>query len=354
LTSTADVVGNGLGTSAGVPQSGVSCTTTTFTLGNVFFDIGSNAFFFTYAKQVVTTTTASTIGTCPTGTGTTLSTVNTIYLGGIYLNGSTFWSSPISVSAATAANSPSSLIAGNDNWLSSSNIYIVYKDVTATTTYYSKTTKSTATTAITSFTSLIKDPTATGSGATAVTLTYLPVSVWASNYTYGITLQLQTATGSTPTYAYTYTNFLNGSTAGVDSGLSNSAATGTTDVGGYYGYQLTTGYSVIAYWQSSTSPSPYSYTLATYYANGTVNKTAATIGSVAYAPAQFYEDANGTFWVGWLDVDTANSITGEGYLTYNAFLGSLQGQLNSPSSSAGIVLPAIYAFILLFVAIFAL
>jgi hypothetical protein len=343
LTTTSDVVSNAVGTT---PALNAACTTTTFTPGNVFYDIGSGAFFFTYAKTVITTPVSTVAGTCGSGT---LTYANTIYLQGIYLNGTFYWSSPISVATATPANPASNIFAGNDNWLNSSNIYIIYKDTTSAvlTTYYSKTTKSTTTSALGSFSSLIKDPTVSGSGSAQLTLTYTPVSVWASNYTYGITLALQTATGATSTtYAYTYTNFINGSTSGVDSGLSNSGATGS---GGYFGYQLTTGYSVLAYWQTNTvSPTTYSYTLATYYGNATVNQTAKTIGSVTYKTPQFYEDGNGTYWIGWIDIDTVNG----GSLTYNAFLGALQGQLNVVG--AGILLPALYAFILLFVAIFAL
>jgi len=346
LTSTSDVFASG----SGVPTTSQACLITTFGLGNVWFDIGSNAFFFTYWKKTLTSVTTTTAGTCGTAT-----TAYTIYLGGIYLSGSLYWTSPISVTAYTSANPVTYLIGGFDNWLNSSNIYIAYKDATTgiATTYYSKTTKSNSTTAIAAFSSLIKDTTSGTSGAAGyVTFTFTPNYVWASNYTYGITVANATSTYTSATAfttTYTYTNFLNGSTTGVDSGLSSSGADNNIY---YQGYQLNTGYSVLASWETgSSSPYSYSYTLATYYANGTVNQTAVTIGSTTYVTAQFYEDINGTFWIGWLDVDTAN--TGKGYLTYNAYLGKLQGQLNVPSS-AGIVLPVIYAFILLFVAIFAL
>jgi hypothetical protein len=123
---------------------------------------------------------------------------------------------------------------------------------------------------------------------------------------------------------------INGSTTGVDSGLSNSAdsISGNFGSGSYYGYELNTGYSVLAYWPTGTSTPTYSYTLVTYSAHGTANKTAATLRSVTYQTAQFHEDANGAFWIKWLDVDTANTKSGS-YFTDNAYLGVLQEQLNT-------------------------
>jgi hypothetical protein len=347
LTSTSDVWAS----SSSAPAANTACVTTTYGLGNIWYDIGSSAFFFTYWKKTITSAATNSLGSC----STTTTTAYTIYLGGIYLSGSLYWTPPISVSAYTSTAPVTSLIGGFDNWLNSSNIYITYKDTTTgtATIYYSKTTKSNSTTAIAAFSSLIKDTTSGTSGAAGyVTFTFTPNYVWASNYTYGITVANATSTYTTATAyttTYTYTNFLNGSTTGVDSGLSSSGA----DYNIYYqGYQLNTGYSVLASWATgSSSPYSYSYTLATYYANGTVNKTTATLGSTQYALPQFYEDLNGTFWIGWIDVDTANYVTGYGYLTYNAYLGILQGQLNTPSYSANL-LSALSAVVLLFAAIF--
>jgi len=221
------------------------------------------------------------------------------------------------------------------------------------TTYVSKTLKASTATAVGGFSALIKDPTAT-TGPPVVTMTYSPISVWSSNFTYGITLSnttVSTPSAGTATTTYTYTNYLNGSTTGVDSGLSSSGADAAVS---YTGWQLNTGYTVVASWTTGAS-SPYatSYTYATYYGNGTANTTAASLGSITYAAGvQFYEDANGTMWIGWTDADYANTNAASGsYYTYNAYLAKFQGQLNVPGSGANL-LSALSAVALFFAAIF--
>lgn len=328
LTTTSDVT---------TATSSAGCTDTTFGVGNIWYDIGAGAFFYTYWKNVA----SYAVNSC---TGTTTS-ATTIYLGGLFTNNTAYWSSgPISVSAATAGDSIYTLIAGGDNTVASANIIIAYKDYTATTTYWSKTAKSANTSAIASFSSLIKDssPTTTGN-VTASAMAYTPVAVWSSNVTYGIALENETTTATyvnsvrqnsstSPTYSYDYTIFYNGSSTGVSSGLVSSSADGLS---GFWGYQLNTGYTFVVGTYSSTYTS--SYSMQTYFLNGTVNGTATsatTIGTLAeYTPApQFYEDVNGTLWIGWLDVDTANYE-----VTYSAYLAKLIGQVNV-SSGAKVIL----------------
>jgi hypothetical protein len=191
LTPTSDVFASGIG----VPPTSQACLVTTFGLGNIWFDIGSNAFFLTYWKKPLNSVTTTTAGQCVTTT-----IAYTIYLGGIYLSGSLYWTSPISVSAYTSTAAVNNLIGGSDNWLNSSNIYITYKETTigTVTTYYSKTTKSNATTAIAAFSSLIKDTSTGTSGSSGyVASTFTPVSVWASNYTNAITVANITNTYTT-------------------------------------------------------------------------------------------------------------------------------------------------------------
>jgi len=177
-------------------------------------------------------------------------------------------------------------------------------------------------------------------------MTYAPASVWSSNDTYAITLSnttttYVTVTGPTTTHTttYAYTNFFNGTTTGVDSGF---AGTSATYAGGFWGWQLNTGYTIVVGYGSSTSTT---YYLGTFWANGTVNSTAVTAGSLTYGSPDFYEDANGTQWIGWTDVDTA---TGNSQWVYNAYLAKFQGQLNIPGGAN--VLSALSAFFALFLA----
>jgi len=140
-----------------------------------------------------------------------------------------------------------------------------------------------------------------------------------------------------------YVNYFNGTTTGVDTGLTTASTTGSS--AGYMAWQLNTGYTVVsAVTAASGTPPPTTYTYATYWANGTVNTTAATAGTITYGGAQFYEDSNGTQWVGWFDYDTAQTST----LIYNAYLAKFQGQLNIPGGAS--ILSAISAFFALFLA----
>jgi hypothetical protein len=335
------------------------CTTTTFTLGNVWYDIGAGAFFYTYSKKVATYTGAAANANC----GSTSPTyVNTIYLGGIFATSTAtaYWPSPLALTPATPANAPSYIMGGGDNWLNSSNIYVVYKDTTVSTggansatgiTYSSKTTKANTTTAGGSFTALVSDTiTGTPSTTTLYTSTYYPSGVWSSNYTFGIVVQnystsattsQQTATTSTPTY--TITNYLNSTLTATDSGISYSSATGINSL---WGWPLSTGYTLVASWQTATSGLN-AYTWGTFYGNGTVNMTATTLGSVQ-GPVSFYEDVNGTQWIGWTDYDTsANSPV----MTTAGYLAKLQGQLNVASGAN--ILSALSVFALFLVSIFA-
>lgn len=67
------------------------------------------------------------------------------------------------------------------------------------------------------------------------------------------------------------------------------------------------------------------------------------LGSIQ-GPISFFEDVNGTEWVGWTDTD------GTPTNSYNGYLAILQGQLNyasSSSSSSANVLTALFAFVAL-------
>jgi len=358
VTSITDVVA---GTSL---TAGQFCTSTTVGLGNIWYDQGSKAFFYTYWVSKATDATAATAsggtGTC----GGSPATVNTIYVSGVYLNGTAAITTPLALATVTPANDISNLVSGPDNYLNATNIYVVYKDADKSTggansaegvIYQQKIAKSASATAGT-FSALVSDTiTGTISGSTAstsvVTVTNTPLSVWASNFTYGIAIanktETQTSTqypSTTGTVVYTVSNYLNSTLTWADSGITYSSATA---VGALYGWQLNTGYTLVASWLSSSTSTPQytiAYTWGTFYANGTVNATASTLGSVQ-GPVSFYEDVNGTNWIGWTDVETANTAE---TMTYAGYLGKLQGQLNVPSGAS--ILSAISAFFALFLA----
>jgi len=334
VTSTADVVTSGTSGTA-PPAVGVACTTTTFGVGNIWYDIGAGAFFYTYWKKVVSTAVATTAGVCG-GTGTT---VHTIHLGGIYVNSTVYWTTPLAIATTTSANLPSSVMGGGDNWLNSSNIYIVYKDTAASppTSYYSKTTKATTTTSGGAFSTLVADVVGT---ASVIEKTFVPIGVWTSNNTYGMAVSNKTATAAavSPTaWTYMIGNYLNGTTTYTDSGLSYSGTSATA----LNGWMLTTGYALLGTWTTTTANTP-AYTLGTFYGNGTVNATQVTLGTLQ-GPVSVYEDAKGTMWIGWEDVDTANSNS-----AYAGYLAKLQGQLNAASGANA--LTTILAFVALFLA----
>lgn len=297
-----------------------TATCTSFTLGNIWYDIGAGAFFYTYSKWVYSSTcadirklTEDTLRTLSTPTST-----HTIYLGGHYLNGTAYWPAPgLAMAPIAAANQPTSIIGGGDNWLNSSNIYVVYKDSTVTppVIYYSKTAKATNTISGGAFSVLVSDD-----ATPNAVKTYTPLSVWASNFTHGIAVACANQTDGS-TYNYPIWNFLNGTTTATDSGLSYTGVT-NSDGGavGLSGWMLSTGYNLVGGWLTSTS-NTYSYQMGTFYANGTVNQTASTLGNIQ-GPLQFFQDANGAMWVGWTDIDTGNG------LTYAGYLAKLQGQTN--------------------------
>ena len=348
LTTTADVYDNTAGTT---PAVGAACTATSFNLGNVWYDKYTGAFLYTYSKKVISTAVATVAGTC----GAVAGTVNTIYLGATYVNGTALLTTPISVSAATAANDVSGLIGGVDNSNYASYVWLAYKDNDATTptTYVSKTLISANTTAVGSFSALVADSipaTPTTGTSTYTTMEYTPVAVWASNFTYAVAVANTTTqtpyTGSTAgtpvVITYGVTNYFNGTTTGVATAVSIGSTSGT--LAGYEAWQLNTGYTVVSATTAATgSPATTTYSLATFFANGTANATSVTAATFSYSGPQFYEDANGTMWVGWNDVDTGNS-----QLVYNAYLAKFQGQLNIPTFAN--VISTISAFVALFLA----
>ena len=281
-------------------------TCTSFTLGNSWYDIGAGAFFYIYSKKV---------SSAPCGS---LTGAHTIYLGGHYVNGTAYWPAPgLVMTPIAAANQPASIIGGGDSYLDSSNIYVVYKDSTVTppVIYYSKTAKATSTATGGAFSVLVSDD-----ATPDATKTYIPLSVWASNFTHGIAVACANQTDAS-TYNYPIWNFLNGTTIATDSGLSYTGLT-SSDGGAasLSGWMLSTGYTLVGGWYTSTS-NTYSYQMGTFYANGTANQTASTLATVM-GPVSFFQDVKGAMWVGWMDVDTGN------YMTYAGYLAKLQGQTN--------------------------
>jgi len=329
ITTNADVAAS---TCTGT--SNTATTVTTVGLGNIWYDMGAGAFLFTYWKQVVSTP-------CTAGSpGTPITTTNTIHLGGLYTNGTAYYTNPgLSFTTAVAANAVTYLRAGGDNWSNAANIFVVYRDNTGAKTYYSKIAKNA--TAGGSFTALNTDD-ATANAAKK----YYPVGVWASDYTYGISVAVENQTAAA-VWNYPILNYLNGSTTGVDSGLSYSGVT-TTAAGnaatGVWGWKLSTGYTLLASWPSSTATTPATsvYVLGSFQANGTANGTQVTLASLQ-GPLSVYSDVNGTMWVGYTDIDTANSKT------YAGWLAKLQGQINAASSSNGVKLIAITWAVVAFV-----
>ena len=301
ITSTADVTDVCTGT---VTHTN---TATSFILGNIWYDIGAGAFFYTYTKELVTTE-------CVSGVSDTPATTYTIYLGGHFVNAAAYWTIPgLSLTPISAGNAISNLIGGGDNWVNSSSICVVYKDSVTKTIYSSWTTKERSTTIGGNFQALISDDTTTDA-----TKTYTPLSVWASNYTYGIAVACANQT-SASVYNYPILNFLNGSTTANDSGLLDTSVTDSS--GGAVslsGWMLNTGYTLVGAWK--TYGSAYYYQFATFYANGAYNTTNRTIGYIR-GPVNFYDDVNGAMWVGWTDIDTANSMT------YAGFVAKLQAQI---------------------------
>ena len=339
ITSTLDIVTATTTTTQG-------CTTTTYGIGNIWYDKAAGAFFYTYWKLVESETAPAAAGdACTTTPAASSPTVYTIGLGGIYVNGTAYWTAPLSLATATAANAVSNVIGGPDNWLNATNIFVIYLDSTAAgtgtgatgVTYSSKTTKAITTTTGGSFSALATNSiSGTVGDAAYVETQFTPAAVWASNFTYGITVSNYTQSGATPAESYTYTNYLNGTATATDSGLSSSSAVAA---GAFYGWQLNTGFTLVASFETATSVA---WVAGTWYANGTVNATATTIATLV-SPVSFYEDVNGTNWVGWTDYDTSANA-----LTYAGYLAKFQGQLNVPTGAS--ILSALSAFVALFLA----
>lgn len=316
-----------------IQLTATATSSTTFDFGRIFYDRGSGAFFYCYLQTVSASSTYT----------------NTIYVGGVYVNGTKYWKNDLPIDTV---NNPGTnqyfifpLICGNDNWLNSSNIYVSWKEsATPKASYFSKTTKATTTTAAGSATLLVTDTSK---------LVYSPKGIWASNVTYGLASALTNSTSGSNVYSVV--NFLNGTTTSTLSGIDYSSAAAAPS--NCFGWMLTSGYTLIAAWPpSATSFSPMTYTWGTFYANGTANMTSMvsatsmtsmTLGTVA-GSISFFEDINGTEWVGWTDLDTTNKYT------YNAYLAIFQGQLNSAtlSSSANATIIFGFGLVLFLVAIF--
>ena len=300
-----------------------------YVLGNIWYDIGAAAFFYTYSDFDYES------ANCQTEPTTYFYKV---YLGGHYVNGTAYWAAPgLPLTASVGALSEGILAAkikgGGDNWLNSSNIYVVYKDMTASppVTYYSKTAKDPNTTAGGAFSVLVSDD-----ATTDATKTYIPLSVWASNFTYGIAVACYNQTDAS-TYNYPIWNFLNGTTTATDSGLSYTGLTNSDGgAASLSGWMLSTGYTLVGGWYTSDSDT-YNYQMGTFYANGTANQTASTLATVM-GPVSFFQDVKGAMWVGWTDVDTNNDWTYAGYLA------KFQGQINVVVAGAN-TLSAVLTFI---------
>ena len=196
-------------------------------------------------------------------------------------------------------------MGSGDNWVHSPYIYVVYKSIDVDSIiYYSKTPKSRGTTTARDFKYLLSDnPTG------LIIKTFTPLGVWASNYTYGVALADTTEISSSD-YKHEISNFMNGTILWQDHVLNDAVITDSS--GGAVstsGWMLTSGYTLVAAWKTNIPN-----------ANHTVNTTATTLGSII-GPVSFYADVNGAIWIGWTDVDTANSMTYAGYLA------KFQGQI---------------------------
>ena len=128
------------------PSMTPPCKAGAVSLGNIWYDIGAGAFFYTYGYAMYESADCS----------STYTSSIQVYIGGHYVNGTPYWVTPgLPLSAITASTtiqtrSPTSYIrGGGDKWLNSSNIYVVYKDMFASppVIYYSKTVKDPSTTA---------------------------------------------------------------------------------------------------------------------------------------------------------------------------------------------------------------
>jgi hypothetical protein len=228
--------------------------------------------------------------------------------------------------------------------VNSTSIIVAYKDTTASpgVTYFSTTTKSASTSTAGTPATLVSDVTSTSS---VTGLTYVPIGVWASNYTYGIATSLVTVptNGST---TYSIENFLNGTTTGSDSGLTNNTSTSLAATK-LVGWPLTTGYTLLGeyagtpldssvlestargeLYESLSSPTITSY-LGSFYANGTANTTIAvsTLTSSLAGPFNVFPDINGTMWIGWTDLNETESNV------YNVYMARLQQQIYTSTSS---------------------
>ena len=181
--------------------------------------------------------------------------------------------------------------------------------------YYSKTVKDPSTTAGGTFWVLVSDDQTTNAEKY-----YKPLSVWASNFTYGIAVGCYNQTDEN-TWNYPIWNFLNGTTTPTDSGLSYTGVTNSDgDPLRLLGWMLSTGYTLVGQWYTSVSDQ-YNYQIETFYANGTVSQTASTLANIR-GPVHFFPDVNWAMWVGWTDFDTVR------YRTYAGYLAKLQGQIN--------------------------
>ena len=132
-----------------------TCTKGGLSLGNIWYDRGAGAFFYTYGLTRYMSADCS-----------TYTTSLQVYLRGHYVNGTPYWAAPgLPLDAIVASTAPymavvmSYIMGGGDNWLNSSNIYVVYKDMTASpqVTYYSNTVKDPSTTAGGTFSVLVSD-----------------------------------------------------------------------------------------------------------------------------------------------------------------------------------------------------
>jgi len=302
-------------TSASPTLVSANVASNSFTIENIWYDIGSGVFFFTYIL--------------------TSSSKNTLYLGGITAStGALYWAIPGLAVLSASADTISDVVSGPNNWFNSTDILVAYKDTTASpgVTYLSSTAKSTSTTAAGTPATLVTDTVSSPS------LTYVPIGVWASEYTWGISLSL-TTTPSTGSVTYSIENYLN-STTMKDSGLTNGTAAATKVIG----WPLTTGYTLLGEYAGTTSDTFSTVTsyLGSFYANGTANTTIAegALFSSLAGPFNVFADINGTFWIGWTDLDDTPTVPN----VYNLYVARLQQQIFT-SESSGNALTTLMAFV---------
>ena len=276
-------------------------------LGNIWYDRSSDAFFYTYTHQI--------------NDKKRINSICFAYIGGIFTNGTPYWSTPLALVSNQTGCSVGSIMGGGYNSIDAP-IYVSYSlssiipGEERNEAYYSKVIKSSKTTSV--------EP-----SKLLVSGNYDVEGIWASNdTTFVITLYEQDT--------YRFIHYFNGTSDSVDADFSCVNVESEPPI--FMGWLTGPGYTLLVQCQPRIPASdlnvnpdgyPKTYQIETFYANRTVRSPQLTFGPIE-GPVSFYQDIEGSLWIGWTDFDGGTSYTNKTLFakTYKGYLAKFQGETN--------------------------